>query len=208
VGDRFDAFRSLVRRAGSRAAERVRAQPAIAAIRQVTGELGQRRALIPERALNRAALTLDDVSTASVRATAGALLLELELGNGRRIRATLTPDVPRFAARGAKEIVFVASPEEAAGEPLVRAYVATLGGLIARALWGAAAPTLASTESASGMTDREGSSLRVDLRTVPFVRAITGTPVGQTLLEALSVERIDVEDGSLEVRIAFPMFGR
>ncbi len=85
MGDRFDAFRSLVRRAGSRAAERVRAQPAIAAIRQVTGELGQRRALIDERALNRIALGLDDVASAGVRASAGALSLELELTTGRRI---------------------------------------------------------------------------------------------------------------------------
>jgi hypothetical protein len=208
VGDRFDAFRSLVRRAGSRAADRVRSQPAIAAIRQVTGELGQRRAVIAERALNRAALGLDDVVSSSVRATAGALLLELELGNGRRIQATLTPQPPRFAARGAKEIIFVATPEEAAGEPLVRAFVAAVGVLIAKALWGAAAPTLAANDTSTGVTDREGSTLRLDLRTIAFVRAIAGTPVGATLLEALSVERIDVEDGELSVRIAFPMFGR
>ena len=208
MGDRFDAFRSLVRRAGSRAAERVRAQPAIAALRQVSGELGQRRAVIGERALNRAALGLDDVTSASVRAASGALLLELELTTGRRVQATLTPERPRFAARGAKELIFVASPPEAADEPLVRAYVASLGSLIAKALWGAAAPTLALDDTSTGITDRDGATLRIDLRTMGFVRAIAGTPVGQTLLEALTAESLDIEEGELRVKIAFPMFGR
>ena len=208
MGDRFDAFRSLVRRAGSRAADRVREQPTIAAFRRGAVELGQRRALIDERALNRAALGLDDVSSASVRAMSGALLLELELTTGRRIQATLTPQLPRFAARGAKELVFLASPEEVAGEPLVRAYVGALGTLIAKALWGPAAPALAAKDASTGLTDREGATLRIDLRTVGFVRAVQATAAGATLLEALAVERLDVDDGCLSVRIAFPLFGR
>src|SRR6185369_7261018 len=114
---------------GERVKDRVREQPFVAALRQLRGELGARRLTLPERELNRAALALVGVRSASVRADEGALRVELEADDGRTIRARLVPTTPRFAPHGAKELVFMVVPEEAAGEPLLRAYVASIGTL-------------------------------------------------------------------------------
>jgi hypothetical protein len=209
VGERFDNLRSLVRRAGERAKERVKEQPVVAVLRQLRTELRERRVAVPGRELNRAALSLAGVAQASVQADEGALKLELVTETGRAIRARLVPDAPRFAPHGAKEIVFLVVPEEAAGEPLVRAYVAAIGALLAKALWGAAAPGLVSRPEASeGVTDRERDELRIDLRTLPFVRAIAHTPAGGTLLDALAVTAIEASGGQLVAKISLGILGR
>lgn len=209
VGDRFDSLRSLVRRAGERAKDRVREQPLVAALRQLRGELAGRRIALPERDLNRAALGLPGLRSASVRADEGALRVDLEAEDGRTIRARLVPSAPRFAPHGAKELVFLVVPEEAAGEPLVRAFVAAVGTLVARALWGAMAPQLASERDASqAVTDRDGDELRIDLRSLPLVRAIARTPAGGTLLDALSLEALEATNGQLSARVSMGLFAR
>ncbi|MFO0680853.1 MAG: hypothetical protein U0234_02325 [Sandaracinus sp.] len=209
MGDRFDSLRSLVRRAGERAKETVREQPFVQAIRRMQSEIGARRLTIPERELARAALSLPGLRSASVRADEGAIRLDLEAEDGRTVRARLVPTQPRFAPHGAKEIVFLVVPEEAAGEPLVRAYVASLGQLIARALWGAMAPQLATERDASSaVTDRERDELRIDLRTLPLVRAIAQTPAGGALLDALAVESLEAQGGNLVARISMGLFSR
>jgi hypothetical protein len=209
VGDRFDSLRSFVRRAGERAKERVKEQPFVAALRQLRGEIGARRISLPERELNRAALALPGIVSASVRADEGALRVELEGENGRSVRARLVPSTPRFAPHGAKELVFLCVPEEAAADPMLRAFVAAIGTLVARALWGAMAPTLANERDASSaVTDRDGDELRIDLRTLPLVRAIAQTPAGITLLDALSLEALEAEGGQLAARISMGLFAR
>ena len=209
VGDRFDSLRSLVRRAGERAKSRVREQPLVAALRHLGGEIGARRLQLPERELNRAALDLPGIRSASVQADDGALRVDLETEDGRTIRARLVPSAPRFAPHGAKEIVFLVVPEEAAGEPLVRAFVASIGALIARALWGAMAPQLASErDSSSAVTDREGDELRIDLRMLPLVRAIAQSPAGTTLLDALSLESLEATGGNLVARVSMGLLAR
>jgi hypothetical protein len=209
MGDRFDSLRSLVRRAGQRAAERVREAPVVSALRQLRGDLGNRRLAIPERELNRAALSLPGIRSASVQADEGALRVDLETDTGRAIRARLVPSTPRFAPHGAKELVFLVVPEEAAGEPLLRAFVAAIGALVARMLWGAMAPQLASErDSSSAVTDREGNELRIDLRSLPLVRAIAQTPAGTTLLDALSLESVEATGGHLSARVSMGLLAR
>lgn len=209
MGERFDSLRSLVRRAGERAKDRVREQPFVAALRQLRGELGARRLTLSERDLNRAALALPGVRSASVQADDGALRVELEAEDGRAIRARLVPSAPRFAPHGAKELVFLVVPEEAAGEPLLRAFVASVGSLVARALWGAMAPQLANErDTSSAVTDRDGDELRIDLRTLPLVRAIAQTPAGTTLLDALSLEGLEATGGNLAARVSMGLLGR
>ena len=209
MGDRFDSLRSLVRRAGDRAKSRVRDQPFVAALRQIGGELGNRKISLPERELNRAALALPGIRSASVRADEGALRVDLEADDGRTIRARLVPSTPRFAPHGAKELVFLVVPEEAAGEPLVRAFVASIGSLVARALWGAMAPQLAGErDSSSAVTDRDRDELRIDLRSLPLVRAIAQTPAGTTLLDALSLDALEATGGNLVARVSMGLLGR
>ncbi len=187
----------------------MRDQPIVAALRQLRGELGARRIALPERELNRAALGLPGLRSASVRADEGALRVDLEGDDGRTIRARLVPAAPRFAPHGAKELVFLVVPEEAAGEPLVRAFVAAIGALVARALWGAMAPQLASErDTSSAVTDRDGDELRIDLRNTPLVRAIAQTPAGGTLLDALSLEALEATDGHLTARVSMGLFAR
>jgi hypothetical protein len=209
LGERFDSFRSLVRRAGERAKARVRGQPLVAALRTIGGELGARRISLPERELNRALLGLPGVQSASVRADEGALRIDVEASDGRHVRARLVPSTPRFAPHGAKEIVFLVVPEEAAGDPLVRAFVAAIGMLLARALWGTLSPTLASERDASAaVTDRDGDELRIDLRSLPLVRAIAQSPAGTTLLDALSIESLEASQGQLAARVSMGLFAR
>jgi hypothetical protein len=209
VGERFDSFRSLVRRAGERAKERVRGQPIVAALRTLGTELGQRRLALPERELNRALLGAQGVKSASVRADDGALRIDVETENGRSVRARLVPAAPRFAPHGAKEIVFLVVPSEAAGEPIVRAFVAAIGGLLARSLWGTLAPTLAGEHDASAaITDRDDDELRIDLRTLPLVRAIAQSPAGTTLLDALSIDQLEVSRGQLAARVSMGLLAR
>ncbi len=165
--------------------------------------------MLPERELNRAALALPGIRSASVRADDGALRVELEADEGRSIQARLIPSTPRFAPHGAKELVFLVVPAEAAGEPLLRAFVAAIGSLVARALWGAMAPTLANErDSSAAVTDRDGDELRIDLRTLPLVRAIAQTAGGTTLLDALSVDALEATGGNLAARVSMGLLGR
>jgi hypothetical protein len=193
-----------VKRAADEIGQRVREQPALAAARSLARDLRARSAGIPERALARAALRLPGVSSSSLRAVEGALIFEAVLEGGRWARARIVPDKPRFAARGAKEVVFRISPPEAAAEPAVRELVGAVSALIARTLWSAAMKPSVDEQPEGAFVERDGEVLHVDLRTVPSVRAASSTAAGAALLEAVRVERLEVRDAALHVVLGLP----
>jgi hypothetical protein len=208
LSDRSDWLKSLVRGAATRVGERVREQPAVAALRGMARDIRARAATIPERALSRAALRLPDVTSSSLRCGDGAIHFEAELTNGRWVHAKLFPEKPRFAGRGAKEVVFRVEPPEAAGEPVIRELIGAIAALIARALWAAVLGPMPSEELIEGaFVERDGAIAHVDLRTVPSVRKAQSGGAASTMIDTLSIERIEVGDHCLQLVIALPSMG-
>jgi hypothetical protein len=204
VSDRSDWLRSLVKKAADEVGARVREQPAVTALRGLARDLKARSAGIPERALARIALRLPGVTSSSLTVADGGLRFEAELESGRWCRARLVPEPPRFAGRGAKELVFRVEPAEAAGEAAVRELVGAVSALVARTLWSAALKPTTGDEPEGAFVEREGAVLHVDLRTVPSVRAALSSAAGAALVEAVRVERLEARDGALHAIVALP----
>ena len=153
----------------------------------------------------RAALRLPDVTSSSLRCSDGAIHFEAELTNGRWVHAKLFPEKPRFAGRGAKEVVFRVEPPEAAGEPVIRELI---GAIAARALWADVLGQMPSEELIEGaFVERDGAIAHVDLRTVPSVRKAQSGGAASTMIDTLSIERIEVGDHGLQLVIALPSMG-
>jgi hypothetical protein len=194
----------MVRNAADGLRQRVREQPAIAAVRGLARDLQARSAGIPERVLARAAMRLPGVVSTSLRTGDGELIFEAELESGRWARARVIPETPRFAARGAKELVFKVEPPDAAAEAAVKELIGTLSALVARTVWSAALKPASGDQPEGAFVERDGNVLHVDLRTVPAVRAALSSAAGAALLEAVRIERLDVRDGALHVVLGLP----
>ena len=208
MSDRSDWLKSLVRGAANRVGDRVREQPAVAALRGVARDLRARAATIPERSLSRAALRLPEVTSSSLRCTDGAIHFEAELSSGRWVHARLFPEKPRFAGRGAKEVVFRVEPPDAASEPVIRELIGAIAALVARAIWAAVLGPMPSEELIEGaFVERDGAIAHVDLRTVPSVRKALAGGAAATMIDTIGIERIDVGDHCLQLVIALPSMG-
>src|SRR5262245_59296489 len=172
MGERWDRLRSAVQHAASSVRERAAESP-IAKIRHAVGEIANRRAAIPVKQLHKISVGVPGVVVSSVSVRDGALVLDFELEGGRLVQAELRPETPQFAPRGAKELVFTVVPDTVANEASVREYVGALAALVARTLWSASLGLPPGTHE-SGFTEREGSTLRIDVRTIPAVRTALG----------------------------------
>lgn len=203
MGERWDRLRSRVQHAAASVKESA-AGSGLGKIRHAMGELAARRAPIPVRALHRAGIGVPGVAVSSVRIVDGAIVLDFELEGGRLLRAALRPETPRFAPRGAKELVFSVSPDSAAGEAAVREYVGALAALVARTLWSATLGPPPGTHE-SGFTEREGGTLRIDVRTIPVVRNALARGAGAgTMMDVVALEGMFVDDDALVLRIGLP----
>lgn len=199
-----DWLRSAVKRAADRLGAKVREQPLLAATRALLGDLERLSPGIPERALARVALRASGAISSSLHVAEGRLTLQAELNDGRWVSARIVPLEPRFASRGAKELVFRVEPPEAAGDPVVREVVGAVAACVARLVWGAALRTSIAEEPENAFVERDGDVLFVDLRTIPSVRAALSSPLGATLTEAVGIERLDCRDGVLHAVLALP----
>lgn len=193
-----------MKKAADRVESRVREQPAVSALRTLARDLRGRSAGIPERMLARVALRVPGVESSSLRIADGALLFEAELPGGRWARARIVPEAPRFAGRGAKELVFRVEPPEAAAEAAVRELVGGVAALVARTVWSAAMKPASGDAFEGAFVEREGDVVFVDLRTVPSVRAALSTSAGAALTEAIRIERLECRDGALHAVIGLP----
>lgn len=176
----------------------------MAAVRNLARDLQARSAGIPERILARAAMRLPGVVSSSLRTMDGELVFEAELESGRWSRARVIPESPRFAARGAKELVFRVEPPEAAAEAAVKELIGAISALVARTVWSAAMKPSANDQPEGAFVERDGNVLHVDLRTVPSVRAALSNAAGAALLEAVRIERLEVRDNALHVVLGLP----
>lgn len=211
MGERWDRLRSAVHHAAGRVRERAEngaVTTTLGKLRHAAGQIAARRAPVPLSAIRRVIMAVPDVAAASVsivpREVGHALGVDIELASGRSIRAEIAPAGSHFAPRGAKELSFVVVPETAAAEPAIRELCGALAALIARTLWSASLPP-ASSAHESGLVDREGTTLRIDLRTIPSVRtAMARGPAVATLLDVMTPESMEMSPEGLMIRIGLP----
>jgi hypothetical protein len=202
VSDRFNVLRSWVRGAAKASADRLGKLESVANARQAISELRQRRASLSEGALSSAVARGAEVvaSTASIRD--GLIRLDLTYEDGEQRMFAVLPERVRFAPRGAKEVLFSIEPPELASDSRVREAVGCIAAAIARALWGPVLGQKRGDEQA--LTEREGSSIRTDLRSIPAVRAaLEGSPLAMAL-EVITIEAFVLEDRRLRLKIGFP----
>lgn len=202
MGERWDRLRSRVQHAAASVKEGA-AGSGLAKLRHAAREIAARRAAIPVRILHRVGIGVPGVAVSSVRIADGAIVLDFELEGGRLVRAALRPETPRFAPRGAKELVFSVTPAEAAAEAAVREYVGALAALVARTLWSATLGPPPGTHE-SGFTEREGGALRIDVRTIPAVRGAIQKGAAATMMDVIALDGMFVDDDALVLRIGLP----
>ncbi len=200
---RFDLLKSLVRAGADRAGDRLRSVGPLATARRLVRELRDQRASIGDRALTGAVAHAPGVRSATVTARGGRLHVYLSVGN-ESIDFSLEPLAVRFASRGAKEISWSVEPAELARNRSVRDAVSALSGVIAQSVW-AVVLQPPPDDPCGAIVDVDGpGGLRVDLRTVPAVRDAASRSAAALVFEMLTLERISVEDGTLELQIALP----
>jgi hypothetical protein len=206
---RLDVLRSFVREATAKVRDRAVAAIPLEQIRELASDVRHRRVRIPEAALTRAVAHAGMVEEASVHAHEGALYVDARFrGERAPFEAIVRPEVRAFAPRGAKEIAFHVEGADAAAHPLAAEVLSCLAGVIAHHLWAAAGIPLTSDPSGAFIERDLGASFRVDLRTVPAVRAILDGQTSQIIVEALVPKEISASEGALKIELAMPsMFG-
>lgn len=211
MGDRWDALRSAVERAATSVKERAQEtaeRSTFAKVRKAVRETMERKARLPLSHLRRLVMNVPGVRAGSVAIVARegvrALAVDLELEEGKTVRAELVPAGIHFAPRGSKELSFRVTPAEASYEPAIKELVGALAAFIARTLWSASLPP-ATGPHESGLVDREGDVLRIDLRTLGAVRsAMARGPAVALLLDVIAPEALEIDDDALVLRIGLP----
>ncbi|MEM1418929.1 MAG: hypothetical protein AAGH15_28810, partial [Myxococcota bacterium] len=202
---RSDVFRSFVRAGADGMRQRLRGAAPVAVARRVLRELQQQRALLDERQLTAAVARTPELSSASVTARHGGLQVDASFEGGETIAFRLEPFGTRFAARGAKEVTFRVEPAALVSNAKVRAIVGSLAGSVAFALWGVVLGRPNERELLGAIVERDGNAmLRVDLRTVPAVRALERKGPAAMVLDVMELERVSVEEGSLVLKLKLP----
>lgn len=203
----FDLLRSLVRSGAVRAGERVRRLAPADAVRRTVRELGQQRVELSTESLTSAVAHAPDVEAASVASRDGKLWLDVGYEDGATLHLALVPEGASFAPRGAKELRFRIEPAEHARSQRVGDLVSQIAGAVARGLW----PLVASrgTHALGGApVDREASGhVRVDLRSVPAVRALEQKGPFALMLEAIDVRRMTATEAGLVLELRLPGLG-
>lgn len=177
--------------------------PALARLRARIERAQQGLASVGERQLTAAIAHAPGVRAASVQARRDALHLDLTFDDGATWTGLVIPGAIRFAPRGAKEVGFHVQPDEVAGDPHLRDVIAVLAGVVARTLWAMLVPPRAPIGLA-GSVARDGSTYRVDLRSVPEIRRIATSGVLANAVDLLELREIICEDGELRLRIGLP----
>lgn len=175
------------------------------ALRRFSVDLRNRRVLIPASRLGAGLAHAPGVRSVALLPAAGRLRVDATLDDGEPLQVSITPSAIRFAPRGAKEIVFQIAPADRAGHRGVADLVSALAGLIAHDLYRPALGGPEPLDPSGAILDREGADrLRVDLRTVPAVRAARGSAAMTILVEVMQVQSLRVEPDGLRLEIALP----
>ena len=202
---RLDVFKSWVRAGLDDARERLDGVGPFGMVDRIKRELDNQGGVVPERAITLAVAHIPGTRVASVTARRGHVHVHATYeGVDEALEFHLEPFGCRFAPRGAKEIVFRVTPVEAATHPKARVVVGAVAASVAHGLWGI---VLGRPEGdiSGAIVDRDGpDSFRVDLRTVPTVRAAVKRQAAALVVDVLELRRIDPMDGELRLRLKLP----
>lgn len=202
---RSDLFRSLFRAGADRAAERLGELGPVAAVRRIVREARNQQTEIDQKALTRAVAHLQGVSSASVNVRPDGIHIDASFDREEPLICKLTPVASRFAPRGAKELVFRVEPASALRHRELREVTGAIAGLIAHHLWAVVLARHTDSDFGGAIVDRDGSEcLRVDLRTVPAVRAVAKQRTAAMVLEVLTLHDLTPTEGALEMKVKFP----
>ena len=200
MSDRSDFMKSLVRGFAEGASKRI-GLPLESLRKMVRTALAQASS-IGDHQIAKALTRVQGVSEASAVCRDERIWIEATSTDGLVLRFSIEPLGARFAPRGAKEVIFRVEPEELAGKAFARDLIGAVAALIAHTLWG---PFLGRTASPQydAIAEREGSEVRVDLRSVPAVRSAHQRGLAQ-LFDALELGGIEVLDGALKLHLKLP----
>jgi hypothetical protein len=192
---RLDVMKSLVRSAAASAGALGRA---IEPLRKRVVELGQRRLTLPDYQLTAALARIPDVTAVTVSTRHGQLRVDASFRDGSTLLVHFIPVNVAFAPRGAKEWSLRTEPESAAYDARCTDIVAALASEVARKLWG---PFLRGREAVGRgpLAHRDGTTLVVDLRSVPEVRSALGQPLLAAAIEAFGLRSISADEGGLQL---------
>lgn len=200
---RLDTLRSMVREAARRAGSELVKRGGLDELRRVLGELGQQRLLLPEATIGAAIARAHGVTSASATVREGEVWIDADFDDGEHLEVRLCPRPPTFAPRGAKELVWDVAPEAAYRSRHLGAMVSAVSAAVAHSLWAAVLPR--GTPDTDALIDRESASrLRVDLRTVPAVRALMSKAGAAAVIELFELESLEAIPGALRLQLRLP----
>jgi hypothetical protein len=201
MGDRSDYLRSLVRAFAEGAARRLGVP--LAALQRLLREAVLQASSVSDRQITKALARVPSVREASAVCRDERIWIEATFDDGESLQLSVAPIGARFAPRGAKELLFRVEPEAMAGRARARDLVGAIAALVAHVLWAPFFGRLLNP-SYDVIAERDGTDeVRVDLRSVPAVRAAYNKGLAQ-LLDMLELGGLGVVDGALRLQIKLP----
>jgi hypothetical protein len=200
MGDRSDFVRSIVRGLAEGAGKRLGVP--LSGLAKLLREALAQASSVSDRQIAKALTRVPQVREASAVCRDERIWIDATFEDGANVRVSVFPLPPRFAPRGAKELLFQVEPELAAGRAQVRDLVGAIAALVAHALWAPFFGRLLNP-SFDAIAERDGENVRVDLRTVPAVRAAHQKGLGQ-LFDMLELRSLSVSDGALRLHVKLP----
>jgi hypothetical protein len=197
---RKDVLKSIVRSAVNAAIDPIKNASLPEGFRQALKDILKLRVAVGDRQLTAAAGRAQGVAAVTVSVTDGRIRIDASAMDERRLLLSLIPRPTAFAPRGAKELSFSVEPSAAASDPCALELVSAIAGEIARAIWGPLLPRqIPSTYPA--FVEREGDCVRVDLRTVPELRAALRQRGAAIAIDLLEARALVAQPGALRITL-------
>ena len=200
MGNRSDLLRSLVRGFAEGAGRRLGIP--FSSLQKLVREALAQASSVSDRQIAKALTRVSGVREASAVCRDERIWIEATFAEGNTVSMSVLPLAARFAPRGAKEVSFRVEPGELAGRAEVRDLIGAIAALIAHTLWAPFFGRLLNP-TYDAIAERDGSDVRVDLRSVPAVRAAAQRGLTQ-LFDIMELSGLGVTDGVLRLHIKLP----
>jgi hypothetical protein len=200
MGDKSDFLRSVIRGLAEGAGRRLGIP--FANLTRMLREAIAQASSVSDRQIAKALTRVPDVREASAVCRDERIWIDATFDNGENIKVSVMPLAPRFAPRGAKELSFHLEPEQMAARANVRDLVGAIAALVAHSLWAPFFGRLLNP-SFDAIAERDGAQVRVDLRSVPAVRAAQQKGLAQ-LFDMLELSSLTVNEGALRLHVKLP----
>ena len=197
MNDTLDRFRSLVRSA-ARQLQTGLSRTTVGVMRARLLDLSKGRLTIADSVLTAELARIEHVQSVTTACGDGTIHVDATFDDGSSVTVGFRPSLVSFAPRGAKEISFDIEPLELVNDRRTADLAGMIASLIAKTIW---SPMLTGAELTMPIVDREPGGVRIDLRSIPAVRAQLGQQVLGPLFEVLALGSIDVTRGALALTL-------